>query len=165
MARAPRGRPPGGCKWETAIGWVDAITGKPRDADRAREKAAGARRAYDRKRYWDPKTKARKRRLQRSARERGRPPRPMQLRLDDMLSGRADAGRSDGSEQAQGDEHRDATCVQTHGESVRPQVNDLTDSWTSTSSPRPHALLTPSTPTRSSPIPDAGAAQHYQQDT
>ena len=134
MARAPRERPPSGCKWEAAIGWVDAITGKPRDADRAREKAAGARRAYDRKRYWDPKTKVRKRRLQRSARERGRPPRPMQLRLDDLLSGRADAG------QAQGDEHGEATCVQTPEESVRPQVNYLTDSWTSTSSTRPHAL-------------------------
>ena len=123
MARAPRGRP-SGCKWEAGIGWIHAITGKPRDADRAREKAAAARRAYDRKRYWDPKTKVRKRRLQRSARERGRPPRPMQLRLDDLLSGRADAGRSDGSEQAQGDEHREATCVQTLGESVRPHLDE-----------------------------------------
>ena len=151
MARAPRGRPPSGCKWEAAIGWVDAITGKPRDVDRAREKAAGARRAYDRKRYWDPKSKVRKLRLQRSARERGRPPRPVQLRLDDLLSSRADAGRSDGLEVAtlQGDEHREATCVQTPEESIRPQVNYLTDSWTSTSSP--HALLAPSTPTRSSP--------------
>ena len=157
MARAPRGRPPSGCKWEAAIGWVDAITDKPRDVDRAREKAAGARSAYDRKRYWDPKTKVRKRRLQRSARERGRPQRPVQLRLDDLLSGRADAGRSDGSKQA--------TCVQTPEESVRPQVNYLTDSWTSTSSLRPHALLAPSTPTRSSPIPDAGAAQHYHRET
>ena len=25
-------------KWQAAIGWVDAITGKPRDADRARRK-------------------------------------------------------------------------------------------------------------------------------
>ena len=38
MARAPRGRPPSGCKWEAAIAWIDAITGKPRDADRARAK-------------------------------------------------------------------------------------------------------------------------------
>ena len=153
MARAPRGRPPSGCKWEAAIGWVDTITGKPRDAHCAREKAAGGRRAYDRKRYWDPKTKVRKRRLQRSARERGRPPPPMQLRLDDLLSGRVDVGRSDGLELAtlQEDEHPEATCVQTPEESVRPQVNYLTDSWTSTSSLRPHALLAPSTPTRSSP--------------
>ena len=143
MARVPRGRPPGGCKWDASIGWVDAITGKPRDAERAREKAAGARRAYDRKRYWDPKTKVRKRRLQRSARERGRPPRPMQLRIDVLLSGRADEGRSDGLELAtlQGDEDREAGRVRTPEESVRPQVNHLTDSWTSTSSPRPHALL------------------------
>ena len=35
MARAPRGRPPSSCKWEAAIGWIDAITGEPRDADRA----------------------------------------------------------------------------------------------------------------------------------
>ena len=149
MARAPQGRPPGGCKWEAAIGWVDTITGKPRDADRARENAARARRAYDRKRYWDPRTKVRKRRLQRSARDRGRPPRPMQLRLDDLLSVRADAGRSDGPELAQGDEHREAGCVQTPEKSVRPQVNYSTDSWTSTSSTGPHVLVAPSAPTRS----------------
>ena len=38
MARAPRGRPPSGCKWEAAIGWIHAITGKPHDADCARAK-------------------------------------------------------------------------------------------------------------------------------
>ena len=124
MARAPRGRPPGGCKWEATIGgWVDTSTGNTHDADSAREKAARARRAYDRKRYWDVKTKLRKRRLQRSARERGRPLRPIQLRLDDFGSARGGSGWSETPERAKRDEHPEARRVQTPEESVCPQVN------------------------------------------
>ena len=81
MAKIPRGRPPLLCPWGGDC-WVDKATGEPRDTQRVREGSLRARRAYERKRYWDPSTKVRKRRLQRSAKQSGRPPMPVQLKLD-----------------------------------------------------------------------------------
>ena len=115
--RAPRGRPPCGFRWDSAAGWVDDVNGKPRDADRALEAAAQARRAYDTKRYWDVRTKVRKRRLERSARERGKAPRLVQLRLDDLHAA------SESPERARQVKNY---CVRTPERCVRPEVNHST---------------------------------------
>ena len=95
---APRGRPPLGCFW-VGDNYIDQETGEEITSARNKQRARQRRHAYERARYWDIATKARLKRLERAARESGRQARPMQLRLDDLLSGRADSGRSDGPEQ------------------------------------------------------------------
>ncbi len=82
-APAPRGRPPQGCIWMGGQ-YVDAETEEPHCPERCREQFLQRRRTYERARYWCPRTKVRKRRLERSARDGGRAPQPMQLRLDDV---------------------------------------------------------------------------------
>ena len=86
MAKAPRGRPPIGCCWGGAAGWVDVATGEPHSATSTRERALRTRRAYERKRYWDTSTKVRTQRLERSAKLSGKPLPPVQLKLDALCA-------------------------------------------------------------------------------
>ena len=70
--------------WAIGVGWRNAETGEPCCIAQQRERFSLKRRRYERSRYWDPETRVRKRRLERSAREGGRPHRPVQLMLDDV---------------------------------------------------------------------------------
>ena len=81
--RRPRGRPPSDCVWAGA-GYVNIASGEPHRAADSRERFLQWRRRYDKARYWDAAKTVRKERLARSARKRGRSPRPIQLRLDQL---------------------------------------------------------------------------------
>ncbi len=87
--RAPRGRPPRGCFWRDG-GWVSIETGEPLCATHRREHFLQRRRSYEQTRYWDGKTGVRKRRLERSASERGAQAKVkhLQLKLTDFTGGR-----------------------------------------------------------------------------
>ena len=61
-------------------------SGEPRCQADTRDRFVQRRRRYDRARYWDPTKSVRKQRLARSARKSGRPPKPIQLKLDVMVS-------------------------------------------------------------------------------
>ena len=78
----PRGRPPAGCIWVDGC-YVNTVSGVPHCAAVDRELFVQRRRKYDRARYWAPAKKVRKSRLARSARS-GRPPKPIQLKLDEV---------------------------------------------------------------------------------
>ena len=123
MANAPRGRPPIGCCWGGG-GWVDAATGEPHSAASIRERALRARRAYERKRYWDTSTKVRTRRLERSAKLSGRPLRPVQLKLDTLCD--ISPGGQTGESQA---------CVHPSEKLVGTTRNSINDPWMVTSGP------------------------------
>ncbi len=70
--------------WAIGVGWRNAENGEPSCIAQQRERFLLKRRRYERSRYWDPETRVRKRRLERSAREGDRPRRPVQLTLDDV---------------------------------------------------------------------------------
>ena len=123
MAKAPRGRPPIGCRWE-GDAWVDAVTGEPRSAQRIRERALRARRAYERRRYWDSSTDVRKQRLERSAKLSGKPLRPVQLKLDALCV--SSSGAPAGQSQA---------CVHASEKVVGSTINSINDPWMVTSGP------------------------------
>ena len=63
-------------------------TGEPYTAARQHLKHLEKRKIYERRRYWDPRTGVRVRRLVRSAREGGKPLKikPLQLKLPDLVS-------------------------------------------------------------------------------
>ena len=73
--------------WAIGVGWRNAETGEPCCIAQQRERFLLKRRRYERSRYWDPETRVRKRRLERSAREGDRPRRPVQLTLDEVAGG------------------------------------------------------------------------------
>ena len=81
----PRGRVPLGYLWNDGR-WVNAETGEPYSAACQHLKHIEKRKIYERHRYWDPSTGVRLRRLERSAREGGRPfkIKPLQLKLHDL---------------------------------------------------------------------------------
>jgi len=81
----PRGRPPVGCVWMDGC-YVSTASGEPHCAAHSRERFAQRRRRYDRARYWDPTKNVRKQRLERSARKNGRPPRPVQMNLEELAA-------------------------------------------------------------------------------
>ena len=83
VPRRPRGRPPGDCVWVDG-GYVTADSGEPHCAAHSRERFLLRRRLYDRARYWDCTTNVREQRLERSARKSARPPRPIQMKLDEL---------------------------------------------------------------------------------
>ena len=120
MAKAPRGRPPIGCCWGGG-GWVDAATGEPHSATSIRERALRARRAYERKRYWDTSTKVRTRRLERSAKLSGKPLPPVQLKLDALCA--FSPGEPVGESQA---------CVHPSEKLVGTTINYTNDPWMET---------------------------------
>ena len=80
-----RGRAPAGYVWKDGS-WLNAETGEQYSAARQHVKHLEKRKSYERKRYWDPRTGVRLRRLQRSAREGGKPfeLKPLQLKLHDL---------------------------------------------------------------------------------
>ena len=145
MATAPRGRPPIGCVWGGS-GWIDADTGEPHNAKRLRERALRARREYERRRYWDTGTEVRKRRLERSAKQSGRPLRPVQLKLDSLCD--LSSGGQNGQRQ---------TCVQASEKAVGSTIN-LTnnDPWMETS--RSHRFVAARFARTSFPTPDCASA-------
>ena len=81
----PRGRAPVGYEWKDGR-WVHAETGEPYSAARQHFKHLETRKVYERRRYWDPRTGIRVRRLERSARAGGKPfkLKPRQLKLHDV---------------------------------------------------------------------------------
>ena len=81
----PRGRVPLGYLWKDGR-WVHAETGEPFSAARQHCKHLEKRKIYERRRYWDPRTGIRVRRLERSARMSGKPfkLKPLQLQLHDL---------------------------------------------------------------------------------
>ena len=81
----PRGRPPADCIWVDGC-YVNTVSGVPHYAAEDRELFVQRRRKYDRARYWNPAKNVRKSRLARSARKSGRPPKPIQLKLDEVAS-------------------------------------------------------------------------------
>ena len=83
--KRPRGRPPAGCIWVDGC-YVNTVSGVPHCAAEDRELFVQRRRKYERARYWDPAKKVRKSRLARSARKSGRPPKPIQLKLNELAS-------------------------------------------------------------------------------
>ena len=80
--RPPRGRPPAGYNWVDGK-WLSAITGEPYSEARQHEKHLEKRKVYERRRYWNPNTGVRVRRLNRSAHAGGKPfkSKPLQLKL------------------------------------------------------------------------------------
>ena len=83
----PRGRAPVGYEWKDE-GWLHVETGEPYSAARQHYKHLEKRKSYERRRYWDPRTGIRVRRLERSARAGGKPfkIKPLQLKLHDLAS-------------------------------------------------------------------------------
>ena len=81
---APRGRPPAGCIWDGGR-YINLETGEAFLSAVEKQRHMQRRRAYERARYWNPSTKVRLKRLERAARESGKPRRPVQLKLDAML--------------------------------------------------------------------------------
>ena len=74
-----------GYEWKDG-GWLHAETGEPYSAARQNFKHLENRKIYERRRYWDPRTGVRVRRLERSAREGGKPfkLKLRQLKLHDL---------------------------------------------------------------------------------
>ena len=81
----PRGRVPLGHLWKDGR-WVHGETGEPYSAACQQFKNLEKRKTYERRRYWDPRTGIRVRRLERSARAGGKPfkLKPRQLNLHDL---------------------------------------------------------------------------------
>ena len=80
----PRGRPPVG--YNRVDGkWLNADTGEPYSEARQRLQRLEKRKVYERRRYWDPDTGVRVKRLKRSAHASGKPfkSKPLQLKLHD----------------------------------------------------------------------------------
>ena len=102
----PRGRAPVGYEWKDG-GWLHVETGEPYSAARQHFKHLEKRKAYERHRYWDPRTGVRVRRLQRSVRDGGKPLKlkPRQLKLHDLVG----------------------VCVQPVAEEIARDVNVLGD--------------------------------------
>ena len=69
-------------------------TGEQYSAARQLEVRLLKRKEYEKRRYWDSRTRVRIRRLERSAREGGKPfrPKPRQLKLDELARVQAAAG-------------------------------------------------------------------------
>jgi hypothetical protein len=88
--------------------WLSEETGEPYSATRQHFKHLEKRTIYERRRYWDPSTGIRVRRLERSAREGGKPfkLKPRQLKLHDLLAG---------------------VCVQPVAEEIAREVNHSDD--------------------------------------
>ena len=84
-SRRLRGRPPHGCVWIDGY-YVNMASSDPQCVADTHERFVRRRRLYDRERYWDPMKSIRKQRLARSARKRGRPPKTIQLKLDELAS-------------------------------------------------------------------------------
>lgn len=63
---------------------MNAESGEPFCTASHKEHFLQKRRAYERHRYWDPRKGVRKRRLARSAKERRRPPKAVQSKLDEF---------------------------------------------------------------------------------
>ena len=76
-----------GYVWKDGI-WLHAETGKPYSVARQHFKHLEKRRIYEQRRYWNPNTGVRVRRLERSARAGGKPfkIKPLQLKLRDLAS-------------------------------------------------------------------------------
>ena len=74
-----------GYKWKDGR-WVHVETGQLYSAARQHFKTLEKRKSYERRRYWDPRTGIRVRRLERSARAGGKPfkLKPRQLKLHDL---------------------------------------------------------------------------------
>ena len=106
--RPPRGRPPVGYVWKDGR-WLNAETVEPYSEARQHLKHRVKQKMYERRRYWDPNTGVRMRRLERSARAGGKPLKikPRQLKLNDPRFASA--------------------CVQIAGGSVALDVNLDTD--------------------------------------
>ena len=85
----PRGRPPTGFVWQDGR-YVSVETGQPYCATHQPERFLQKRRGYERARYWDSKTRVRRRRLERSARERGKPVKLVQLELQEVIGQRVE---------------------------------------------------------------------------
>ena len=81
----PRGRAPVGYEWKDG-GWVHKETGETYSAACQHFKNLEKRKSYERRRYRDPRTGVRVRRLERSARAGGKPfkLKPRQLKLHDL---------------------------------------------------------------------------------
>ena len=81
----PRGRVPLGHLWKDGR-WVHGETGEPYSAACQHFKNLEKRKTYERRRYWDPRTGIRVRRLERSACAGGKPfkLKPRQLKLHDL---------------------------------------------------------------------------------
>ena len=84
----PRGRAPVGYEWKDGR-WVHAETGEPYSVAHQHFKRLEKRKIYERRRYWDPRTGIRVRRLERSARASGKPfkLKPRQLKLHEFATG------------------------------------------------------------------------------
>ena len=82
--RPPHGRPPVGCVWEDGR-WLHVENGERYSAARQHIKHLEKRKVYEQRRYWDPRTRVRVHRLERSARAGGTPfkSKPLQLELSD----------------------------------------------------------------------------------
>ena len=95
-----------GYEWKDG-GWLHAETGEPYSAARQHFKHLAKRKIYERRRYWDPRTGVRVRRLERSARAGGKPfkLKPRQLKLHDLAG----------------------VCVQTAPDETARDVNLLSD--------------------------------------
>ena len=81
----PRGRAPAGYVWKDGI-WLHVESGEPYSAERQHFKQLEKRKIYEQRRYWNPHTGVRVRRLERSARAGGKPLKckPLQLKLHDL---------------------------------------------------------------------------------
>ena len=73
---------------------MNPVSGVPHCAAVDRDLFVQRRRKYERARYWDPAKKARKSRLARSARKSGRPPKPIQLKLNELASAAQNGSRA-----------------------------------------------------------------------
>ena len=95
-----------GYEWKDGR-WLHAETGEPYSAARQHSKNLEKRKIYERRRYWDPRTGVRVRRLERSARESGKPfkLKPRQLKLHDLAG----------------------VCVQPVAEEIAREVNHTDD--------------------------------------
>ncbi len=122
------GRQPNGYVWRENVGWIDVETSEPFCTSKHKERTLQTRRVYEKKRYWDPKTKVRTRRQVRWARESGRAPKPAQLTLDKLRT-TAEATWTDGASDARPEAHQGADGgVQAPEDGVRTLINCSTDS-------------------------------------
>ena len=89
--------------------WLNAETGEQYSAARQHVKHLEKRKSYERQRYWDPRTGVRLRRLERSAREGGKPfkLKPRQLKLHELAAVAAVCVRSVAKEIAREVNHSD----------------------------------------------------------
>ena len=89
----PRGRPPADCIWVDGC-YVNTVSGVPHCAAEDRELFVQRRRKYEWARYWDPAKKVRRSRLARSARKSDRPPKPIQLKVNELASAAHNGSRA-----------------------------------------------------------------------